>query len=100
MEKYCPKCFKKFPASLKECPADGTNLVSFEVQNLTGRVLDKRYTVLERIGRGGIPHVRICGGVASRRDMANPKRARQRKRRTQPRVSLNRDLGAPYPDCP
>jgi len=54
MEKYCPKCFKKYPASLKECPADGTNLVAFHEGELTGRVLDKRYTVLERIGRGGM----------------------------------------------
>ena len=54
MEKYCPKCFKKYPVSLKECPADGTNLVSFQDGDLTGRVLDKRYTVMERIGRGGM----------------------------------------------
>jgi len=54
MEKYCPKCFKKFPDSFDECPADGTNLVSFQDRDLTGHVLDKRYTVLERIGRGGM----------------------------------------------
>jgi serine/threonine protein kinase len=54
MENYCPSCFEKFPAELSECPKDGTNLVSFVDGDLTGRVLDKRYTVMERIGRGGM----------------------------------------------
>jgi len=54
MEKYCPKCFKKFPPSVERCPHDGSYLVSPMDRDLTGEVLDERYTVLERIGRGGM----------------------------------------------
>jgi serine/threonine protein kinase len=54
MEKYCPKCFKKFGVETERCPGDGTYLVSPADRDLTGQVLDDRYTVLERIGRGGM----------------------------------------------
>ena len=54
MEKYCPKCFKKYPPSVEVCSDDGLNLVSPMEKDLTGEVLDNRYTVLERIGRGGM----------------------------------------------
>ncbi len=54
MEKYCPKCFKKYPMEVEVCPGDGSFLVSPHEKDLTGEVLDNRYTVLERIGRGGM----------------------------------------------
>jgi eukaryotic-like serine/threonine-protein kinase len=54
MEKYCPKCFTKYPHSAKRCPQDGSFLVSTSDKDLTGETLDDRYTVLERIGRGGM----------------------------------------------
>ena len=54
MEKYCPKCFKKYPQDAKRCPEDGSYLVSTTDRDLTGEVLDERYTILERIGRGGM----------------------------------------------
>jgi eukaryotic-like serine/threonine-protein kinase len=54
MEKYCPKCFKKYPLTVEVCPADQSYLVSPHEKDLTGEVLDNRYTVLERIGRGGM----------------------------------------------
>ncbi|MBM4370325.1 MAG: serine/threonine protein kinase [Deltaproteobacteria bacterium] len=54
MEKYCPKCFRTFGAETERCLGDGTYLVSPEDRDLTGQVLDERYTVLERIGRGGM----------------------------------------------
>jgi serine/threonine-protein kinase len=54
MEKYCPKCFKKFPVTVEVCPVDNTYLVSPNEKNLVGEVLDNRYTVLEQIGRGGM----------------------------------------------
>ena len=53
-EKYCPKCFKKYPPAQKSCPADGSHLVSLSDRNLTGEVLDERYTILEQIGKGGM----------------------------------------------
>jgi serine/threonine protein kinase len=54
MEKYCPKCFTKYPHAAKRCPQDGSFLVSTSDKDLTGETLDDRYTVLERIGRGGM----------------------------------------------
>ena len=54
MEKYCPVCKNNYPASLSECPEDGTALVSLVQRDLTGEVLDKRYEVLEQVGAGGM----------------------------------------------
>lgn len=54
MNKYCPKCFKKYQSETVRCPDDGTNLVTLEDRDLTGQVLDERYTVLGRIGKGGM----------------------------------------------
>ena len=54
MQKYCPKCFKKFPLDIEQCPEDGTYLVAPMDKDLVGEVLDDRYTVLERIGKGGM----------------------------------------------
>ena len=54
MEKYCPKCFKKYPLDTERCPEDGSYLVSPMDKDLTGQVLDDRYTVMERIGKGGM----------------------------------------------
>ena len=54
MEKYCPKCFKKYPPSTERCEDDGSYLFDPGDKDLTGEVLDDRYMVLERIGRGGM----------------------------------------------
>ena len=54
VEKYCPKCFRKYPPDTARCSADGSYLVSPMDKDLTGAILDERYTVLERIGRGGM----------------------------------------------
>jgi serine/threonine-protein kinase len=54
METYCPKCFQKFTGNEERCPDDGSYLVSHADKDLTGTVLDERYSVLDRIGRGGM----------------------------------------------
>jgi serine/threonine protein kinase len=54
MEKYCPKCFTKHTQATGTCPHDGSALVSSTDKDLTGEILDDRYTILERIGRGGM----------------------------------------------
>ena len=54
MDKYCPKCFKKYPQDAERCPEDGSYLVSTTDRDLTGEILDERYTILGRIGRGGM----------------------------------------------
>ena len=52
--KYCPKCFKKYHLHMEKCADDGSFLVSPMDKDLVGQVLDNRYTVLERIGKGGM----------------------------------------------
>jgi len=82
MERYCPTCFKKFPPETERCPHDGSYLVSPEDRDLAGRELDDRYTVLERIGRGGMGLVykaeqKIVKRVVARRvERCGPKLAR------------------------
>lgn len=54
MDKCCPKCFRKYPHSVERCEDDGSYLFIPGDKDLTGEVLDGRYTVLECIGRGGM----------------------------------------------
>ncbi len=54
MDKYCPTCSRRYPANLTDCPQDGSNLVALPDDDLTGQVIDRRYQVLGRIGRGGM----------------------------------------------
>ncbi len=54
LDKCCPKCFRKYPSTAEKCEADGVTLVSHVEKDLTGQVLDERYTIIERVGRGGM----------------------------------------------
>ena len=40
MEKYCPKCFKKYPPETEVCPADGAFLVSSMDREFAGKEAD------------------------------------------------------------
>ena len=57
-ERYCPSCEKSF-ADLEHCPDDGTRLVILDPakDRLIGATLDGRYTVIERLGSGGMGSV-------------------------------------------
>ncbi len=51
---YCPTCERTF-ASGPLCPHDSTRLVSLETTDaLIGRVLDGRYTIVGKLGSGGM----------------------------------------------
>jgi serine/threonine protein kinase len=54
-ERYCPTCERSFESG-ERCPDDGTRLVRLATGDdaLIGRELDGRYTILERIGKGGM----------------------------------------------
>jgi len=54
-EYYCPTCEKQFAAG-ERCPIDGTRLVKLKVaiDPFIGRELDNRYTILEKLGQGGM----------------------------------------------
>ena len=54
MSKYCPICFVSYPQSAEKCEADGTPLIVPLERDLTGEVLDDRYTILGAVGRGGM----------------------------------------------
>ena len=54
MEKYCPRCFKRFDTDGQVCPDDGTNLVNLEEGDLVGQELDNRYTIKGHVGKGGM----------------------------------------------
>jgi serine/threonine protein kinase len=55
MQKICPTCSRTFPETINICPDDQTMLVpSGGDEELTGKVLDNRYNILKRIGRGGM----------------------------------------------
>jgi serine/threonine-protein kinase len=51
---YCPTCEKNFREG-DVCPDDNTRLVRLRVNDpLLNRVLDGRYTILEKLGQGGM----------------------------------------------
>lgn len=51
---YCPTCEKSFAVG-DACPNDGTRLLRLKVADpLVGRVLDNRYTIVEKLGQGGM----------------------------------------------
>jgi hypothetical protein len=55
-EMYCPACDRSFSELEKLCPDDGTALVRLtgQIDSLEGRTLDGRFTLLRRLGRGGM----------------------------------------------
>jgi serine/threonine protein kinase len=54
-EWYCPSCEKQFSLG-DRCPDDGTRLVKLAVRidPFIGRELDGRYTIIEKLGQGGM----------------------------------------------
>jgi serine/threonine protein kinase len=69
-ERYCPTCEKSF-VSMTRCPDDGTQLVVLAADDrLIGLNLDGRYTVVERIGQGGMGAVYRATQHSVGRDVA------------------------------
>ena len=55
-EAYCSACDSSFPAELVTCPNDGARLIRLADRGdqLLGRVLDGRYQIIDRLGKGGM----------------------------------------------
>lgn len=56
---YCPSCEKHYDPSQagnQRCPSDNTKLIQLvtSIDSLIGRELEGRYTILERLGAGGM----------------------------------------------
>ena len=53
--KYCPECFRKLPGSANACPEHGGSLISIpEEESLVGQVVDDKYEILDKLGKGGM----------------------------------------------
>lgn len=54
-ERYCPMCEQSFSFA-ERCPTDGTKLVRLaaRLDPFLGRELDGQYTILEKLGQGGM----------------------------------------------
>jgi len=53
MDRYCPKCFNKYPDSVEKCPEHGIPLVSPVRKDIIGTTIQDRYVIKRRIGEGG-----------------------------------------------
>ena len=99
-ETYCPACNKSYAEGVATCPDDGTKLVRFKAQvdPLIGRILDERFEVRARIGRGGMGTVYRAWQVSVEREVAikviDPRLSHDRIAAT----SQFLDLGPPDPD--
>ncbi len=54
IERLCPTCSKRFSAGHEVCPDDGSPLVNVPEADLIGKTVDRRYLILDVIGRGGM----------------------------------------------
>ena len=70
MDKYCPTCSRRYPSDLTDCPEDGSNLVALPDDDLTGQMIDRRYQVVGKIGRGGMGLVYKAEHVMLKRTVA------------------------------
>jgi len=75
--KQCGKCGGFFPNELAFCPDDGGPLISAETpapaqggDPMIGRVVDRRYRVLDRLGAGGMGSVYRALQTSTRREVA------------------------------
>ena len=65
-ELYCATCERSYPSG-ERCPKDGSRLVRIHRPDpLIGRELDARYTIVERLGQGGMGSIFEPCSVRSR----------------------------------
>ncbi|MCA9513580.1 MAG: serine/threonine protein kinase, partial [Myxococcales bacterium] len=71
MEKFCPTCSRVYGVDSTTCEVDGERLVILkEEPSLVGHVLDGKYTLLSRLGEGGMGSVYLAEQATMGREVA------------------------------
>ena len=71
MEKFCPACSRVYGEDATSCEADGERLVLLsEEPSLVGHVLDGKYTLMSKLGEGGMGSVYLAEQATMGREVA------------------------------
>lgn len=71
MEKFCPACSRVYNDDAAVCEVDGERLVLLnEEPSLVGHVLDGKYTLLSKLGEGGMGSVYLAEQATMGREVA------------------------------
>jgi len=71
MEKFCPACSRVYGEDATSCEVDGERLVLLsEEPSLVGHVLDGKYTLISKLGEGGMGSVYLAEQATMGREVA------------------------------
>jgi len=71
MEKFCPACSRVYGEDAVTCELDGERLVLLsEEPSLVGHVLDSKYTLISKLGEGGMGSVYLAEQATMGREVA------------------------------
>ncbi len=71
MEKFCPACSRVYGEDATSCEADGERLVLLsEEPSLVGHVLNGKYTLMSKLGEGGMGSVYLAEQATMGREVA------------------------------
>ncbi len=71
MEKFCPACSRVYNDDVALCEVDGERLVLLnEEPSLVGHVLDGKYTLISKLGEGGMGSVYLAEQATMGREVA------------------------------
>ncbi len=71
MERFCPVCSRVYGVEVTHCDVDGEKLVILkEEPSLVGHVLDGKYTLISKLGEGGMGSVYLAEQTSMGREVA------------------------------
>ena len=71
MERFCPVCSRVYGVEVTHCELDGEKLVILkEEPSLVGHVLDGKYTLISKLGEGGMGSVYLAEQTSMGREVA------------------------------